>query len=364
MRKNNINAQYVYWCSTSKHTEDWFIQAKSVKQAKEAFAEFEGFDVTEVRAKLVCDIPEKYYLKKPAYIQVDTLKCLGFDILQADQPKIVRLNGRLYREGTIIEAIIDDDFFKEPLVYLINVRGTDNYKIGSSKIVYSRKKNLFGDSPYHLDLINVVKTPSAKSLEGTIRAKFKKFKSAGEWLQLDDWGAEIVKTIFEIYRREYTDSSVYYVASTICEVLVDSLLELLASHTYKTAVPESDMTKLQLLQNLARKIPLSAENNQPREIVARICNLQNQLKELKSKLISNFTIKAGDTICDEYGGKYEVIEVLAVLSEDESSSEFKVCYYFQTNKVLKNGKLAKKITYLVSSATQGLFSVVNFRRYL
>lgn len=364
MKNIDSNTQYVYWCSTPSHIEDWFIQAKSIKQAKEAFAELNGFDETEVRAKLVCEIPKKYNKKNAYCLQVDKLKCFGFDILQTHPPRIVRLNGRIYKEKTLFEYIIDDDFFKEPLVYLINVRGTDNYKIGSSKAVYNRKKGLFGNSPYHLDLINVIKTPSAKSLEGKIRAKFKKFKSAGEWLQLDDWGAEIVKIIFDMYRREYMDSSVSYIASTTCEVLVDSMLELLESHTYKATVPQSDITKLRILHNLVRKIPLSAESNEPREILKRIYNLQKQLEELKSKLISNFTIKAGDSICDEHRSKYEVKEVLMTFSKDESMSECKVSYCFRTNKVLGNGKLAKRTTYLLPSTTPGIFSVINIRKYL
>ena len=149
--KKTIKTQFIFWCFTSGHEEDWFIQANSKLEAQEAHADFEGFDIEEVKSRKVCEVPRTLHIKGANWPKTSLLKKLGFEFLQTDSPRIVRYNGKLFKEGTLVEILTDYEVFKKPQTYLVKVRGKDFYKIGFSSDLYRRKKEILGNLYQYLE---------------------------------------------------------------------------------------------------------------------------------------------------------------------------------------------------------------------
>lgn len=137
--------QYIFWCSAIGHQDDWFVQAASKSEAIDCFVGSFGYDQDEVKTRQILILPERLNLKKPSQLTNHKLKQLGFDILFTESPSIVRYQGKLFKEGSYLENV---DFTEEPKVYLFKVTGEDYYKIGHTRNITRRVKQVLGESPF------------------------------------------------------------------------------------------------------------------------------------------------------------------------------------------------------------------------
>ncbi|MFA5086379.1 MAG: GIY-YIG nuclease family protein [Candidatus Paceibacterota bacterium] len=194
-----ISKKYLFWVKTGDHGEDWFIIAKNKKVAVSFHAHFEGYNSEDAKATLVCPV-EKKYEKKPAYhAQIDMLKDLGFEIISEYPARVVRKDGKIYREGIVPHSVM---FFvakeKGYGVYIIKICGTDKYKIGVTNDFYHRFKNLQTGSAEELEPYYFYATDKAILLENYLHKKYKTNSIGREWFrfslfELDCLHANILK---------------------------------------------------------------------------------------------------------------------------------------------------------------------------
>jgi hypothetical protein len=109
----------LYWVSTGDNSEDWFIFAKTERDARRYHSDYEGFDtIRGITAELIIEdikLPKLANGEPPVHAPLPDLKKLGFTILDPNpNQRAVRLAGRAFVEG-IYEAIImgsHDDAFE------------------------------------------------------------------------------------------------------------------------------------------------------------------------------------------------------------------------------------------------------------
>lgn len=100
----------LYWCETSDHDEDWFIVARSAREARRIHAEEEGYEATMVQALLVQRIPQELPATQ-GWPDHDLLKALGAVFLSDKTPRVVQLGQRTYQEGgmdAVLRRLEDD----------------------------------------------------------------------------------------------------------------------------------------------------------------------------------------------------------------------------------------------------------------
>jgi hypothetical protein len=49
----------LYWCTTSGLSDDWFVVARSAREASRVFRDEEGYGAGDAQAKLVVGLPEQ-----------------------------------------------------------------------------------------------------------------------------------------------------------------------------------------------------------------------------------------------------------------------------------------------------------------
>lgn len=104
----------LYWCETPDHDEDWFVIARTAREARRFFGNYEGYDTGDAEASRICGIPEGASVTEPCWALEDILIRCGAKILRADEPRLVEIQGIRYEEGTL-EALImklHDDAFQ------------------------------------------------------------------------------------------------------------------------------------------------------------------------------------------------------------------------------------------------------------
>ena len=109
----------LYWCETEDHDEDWFIIARSAREATEYHEDMEGYDRGEAKAELVCVMPSSLQGDSQhgaRYPSIETLRACGGEILPyvpndghdelrenlGSGGRVVRIKGRVYGEGDIV----------------------------------------------------------------------------------------------------------------------------------------------------------------------------------------------------------------------------------------------------------------------
>jgi len=108
----------LYWVETDDHDEDWFIVAKSIRQAASLHEKMEGYDPGDAYAELVMPIPEDLVLEEPiepGWPSRELLIALGAIFLADEPTRVVEIDGRRYCEGmlaALIDEVVDDQFEK------------------------------------------------------------------------------------------------------------------------------------------------------------------------------------------------------------------------------------------------------------
>lgn len=249
--------QFIFWCQTNGHEEDWFIQAPSLKSAKDSHAYFEGFNLGTTKARMICEIPKEMNKSECDWPSHEQLKQLGFEFIQEEEPRIVRYNGKIYKEGGLIDVFFNNQLLKKPSVYLMQIRRQDHYKIGYSKDVNRRKRELSINSPYHLDIVNLITTPNARLLEYEIFQHFKKYSVSKEWLTLDKWLGTTIYYVFDLYTIEFDTNFTKSNDSFDFNNLLKILTDLIQEHTYEDSPSSSEIVRFQIVLDEIVKVRTS-----------------------------------------------------------------------------------------------------------
>lgn len=148
----------LYWVTTIKNEENWFVVASSKTRAEKFHENGEGFGDGEAKAKLICKIPHDILIKHHKVDDEDwpiheLLIELGFRLIEDDFPRIVSYNGILFYEGKSNLKIVEEIIAKYCGLYIINAFGTNRYKIGFTKNLKARLCSFRTALPIRLDLI-------------------------------------------------------------------------------------------------------------------------------------------------------------------------------------------------------------------
>jgi hypothetical protein len=188
----------LYWATTTDGYEDWFVVAKSKKEAAEFHEYAEGFDPEYANAKLICSIPkeliEKYKINEANWPSLELIGELGGKIISDANPRRVNFNGKIYKEGTFTESIFFDSIVSDAGVYVLNIQKTDKYKIGISQNIRKRIKQFETGNPENIKVVFYVETAHYKSLEKKLHEIFKNDRIGGEWFLFDEERLEELET--------------------------------------------------------------------------------------------------------------------------------------------------------------------------
>lgn len=108
------NRWALYCCETPDHDEDWFVIARTAREARRSFTNYESYDTDEAEASRICAVPEGVVITEPSWAMEDRLRACGAEILRAQEPRQVEICGIRYEEG-ILDALImkaHDDAFQ------------------------------------------------------------------------------------------------------------------------------------------------------------------------------------------------------------------------------------------------------------
>lgn len=111
MRKNRWA---LYWCETPDHDEDWFVVARTAREARRFFENYEDYDLGDAEASRICAVPEAVVITEPCWALEDVLRACGARILRAQEPRQVEIRGIRYEEGRLEAQILKahDDAFQ------------------------------------------------------------------------------------------------------------------------------------------------------------------------------------------------------------------------------------------------------------
>ena len=97
----------LYWCWTDDHDEDWFVVARSAREARRLHEDGEGYGRGDAGSALVAVLPEAF--QSDRYIgwpRRPLLECCGAEIERWQTPRVVRIKGVLYVEGMLEHEIL------------------------------------------------------------------------------------------------------------------------------------------------------------------------------------------------------------------------------------------------------------------
>lgn len=175
---DQTSEQFLYWVTTKDHDEDWFVVAKSDKEACSFHEEYEGYSPAEARAKKICFLPAKYYEEESYHAQLDLLEDIGFTTISGSPVRVVRRDGKIYREGLV------------PYTTLFEIAdehgpgsGTKKFKIGVASNFRKRFQNLQTGSPEELEPYHFYPTMICQELEKHLHRKFRDHSIGREWFE-------------------------------------------------------------------------------------------------------------------------------------------------------------------------------------
>jgi hypothetical protein len=107
-------APKLYWCTTPDQSDDWFVVARSAREARRFFREEEGYGAGDVQAKLVAGFPERLAELPSGWPTDEALVDAGGRFLRFDTPRCVAFGEETFTEGTFDfqRATVMDDIFE------------------------------------------------------------------------------------------------------------------------------------------------------------------------------------------------------------------------------------------------------------
>lgn len=183
----------LYWVKTKDNYEDWFMVAPTKEIACKCHESFEGFNDGDATAMFICEIDPQIEIKyKTKLNSIDDgywpsrefLIKLGFEFLENLSPCVVRGYGRLFCEGKSCLEISLQYLENRKGVYLINIRNTNKFKIGVSKRISKRIKEIKTLNPYSVDLWYFLESKQYLLIEKFLHKRFKTKRLSGEWFEI------------------------------------------------------------------------------------------------------------------------------------------------------------------------------------
>jgi len=215
----------LFWVTTPCKYEDWFVVAKTNKQAERFHEYAEGFEPGYASSKLVLDIPKalihKYKIKGSDWPSHELLNDLGGKIITTNKPRKVNFNGVVYGEGICVDGVLFDNTLDTSGVYLIRIQNTDKYKIGFTKNLKKRIQQLSTGNPENLKIEFFVATTNYKFLEKKLQEKSKEYRIGGEWFQFDECGLDkLIHELFELSAEAPEEYKFYNLAAVSIQARV------------------------------------------------------------------------------------------------------------------------------------------------
>lgn len=193
----------LYWVTTKDNCEDWFIIASRPKIASSYHESYEGFEIGAAKATEVMSVDKIYSNEKVYHAQLWMLADMGFKIISESPIRVVFKDGKLYKERTTIGAVMYENVSGKEGVYILRVSGTDQYKIGITKDVEKRLKNLQTGNPHPIELYAFYPTKYYKNLEKKVHKICKDRSIGGEWFSLSIEETESVHTFMIKESKRY-----------------------------------------------------------------------------------------------------------------------------------------------------------------
>lgn len=174
----------LYWINTYDGHEDWFVISKDVYIAECFFASKQGYDLELVEAEDLGEINSFGIEDESFFPSLELLEKNGFEIISENTPITVWRNGRKYREGNILQKVILEVSNGKKGVYILSVNDSDLYKIGVTKNIIGRIKQLNTGNPFEFSIYDFYVTENHHNLESILHDKLKERKFRGEWFLL------------------------------------------------------------------------------------------------------------------------------------------------------------------------------------
>jgi hypothetical protein len=97
----------LYWCWTGDHDEDWFLVARSARQARRLHEKLEGYGSGDAHSRLVAVVPEEFQAARhigwPGRL---LLESCGARIARWETPRVVHIGGVRFVEGMLEHEIL------------------------------------------------------------------------------------------------------------------------------------------------------------------------------------------------------------------------------------------------------------------
>jgi len=175
----------IYWVTTPDGDENWFVIAPTKCEAEIFHESAEGYNENYANAKLVSEIPKKICTKfklssnKANWPPMDLLETLGAKILSKSNPRIINVNGKVYKEGNFTERIFQREYNNHSGVYVVTEQNTKHFKIGCTTNLNKRLQEIRISSPHNIKLVYFVVTVHYRSLENLLHKIFKVCRGRG-----------------------------------------------------------------------------------------------------------------------------------------------------------------------------------------
>ena len=92
----------LYWVETDDHSEDWFVMARTAREARRFHEDQEGYDPGDAVATRVKTLGDEGRTGWPSH---EELVGFGLTIVQSETPRLVEYMGVRYGEGTLEHEI-------------------------------------------------------------------------------------------------------------------------------------------------------------------------------------------------------------------------------------------------------------------
>lgn len=215
----------LFWISSSDGSEDWFVVGVDEYVAELHFSEMEGYGLEYLSHKEICkvDFEDKDCIKKEAYFpSIEMLIKNGFLLISEEEPMIFWKDGVKYCQGDIRKYIIIEKVKNQEGVYIISIKDSNLFKIGLTKDIEKRLKQLQTGNPFEYKLVEFFQTTKFKELEKTLHKKYKKNRYKNEWYILD--GDELMEACYfsrEFIGRPYKNKDLFE-STKIYEIDIDT----------------------------------------------------------------------------------------------------------------------------------------------
>lgn len=106
----------IYWCTTEDHDEDWFVIARSARDARRYHEDAEGYSRGDAEAELVCRLPGNEYPddSEGSWPRPEDLAACGIEVEVTPEGRIARYKGRTFAEGMLEGEIAKKRGYTEP----------------------------------------------------------------------------------------------------------------------------------------------------------------------------------------------------------------------------------------------------------